>query len=146
MDPRFKDFLDDRDEKRILEAIARAEKNTSGEIRVHLHRGAKGDVMENARRTFEKLGMHKTALRNGILIYIDVDNKRYAILGDKGIHEKVGRAFWEKLSHEMHRYFSTMRYVEGIVKVIDLIGRELKKYFPYHEDDINELPDDISYD
>jgi len=142
----FRHFISDADEQKILQAIARAEKNTSGEIRVHLHKGAKGDVMQNAVRTFEKLGMHKTALRNGILFYIDIDRKEFAVIGDKGIHEKVGKDFWEKLAAILKEHFRNGDYAGGIIRAIDETGMQLKKYFPYHADDINELPDEISYE
>jgi len=142
----FRHFLSDEDEQKILEAIARAEKNTSGEIRVHLQRNKKGDVMRNAVETFEKLEMHKTALRNGILFYIDIDKKEFAVIGDKGIHEKVGKEFWEKLADILKEHFQKGDYAGGIIRAIDETGKQLKKYFPYQPDDVNELPDEISYD
>ncbi len=146
MDPKFKHFLSDQDEKNILQAIQRAEKNTSGEIRVHLQKNKSGDIMGNAIETFEKINMTQTALRNGILIYIDIDRKQFAIIGDQGIHEKVKQDFWDKTARILSDYFSRKQYAEGIIQVIDEIGKRLKKYFPYQQDDQNELPDEISYD
>ena len=146
MDPAFKNFLSDEDEKRILEAIATAEKNTSGEIRIHLHRQGKGDTYKNAVRTFKKLGMDQTALRNGVLIYIDIDKKEFAIIGDKGIHEKTGENFWKTIARILHEYFSQGKYTEGIIQAVLETGEQLKKHFPYQADDKNELPDEISYE
>ncbi len=146
MHPDFRKFISDEDEIRILKAIAEAEKNTSGEIRVHLHRRGKADVYNNAVETFEKIGMTKTALRNGVLIYIDIDKKQFAVIGDKGIHEKVGKDFWEKITGILQDYFKRGDYTGGLVEAIAEIGAQLKKYFPYQKDDINELPDEISYE
>jgi uncharacterized membrane protein len=146
MHPDFRKFLSDEDEKKIVQAIARAERNTSGEIRIHLQRNKKGDVLENAIKTFEKIGMTNTALRNGVLIYIDIDRKTFAVIGDKGIHEKVGSGFWEAVIDILRDYFLKEQYTEGIIEAVTEIGRRLKRYFPYQADDINELPDEISYD
>jgi len=146
MKKEFRRFISNEEEQRILQAIARAEKNTSGEIRVHLQRNKPGEIMENAARTFEKLGMHQTSLRNGILFYIDIDRKQFAVIGDKGIHEKAGKDFWEKLAGILHTYFRQGKYAEGIIRAIDEAGVQLKKYFPYQPNDVNELPDEISYD
>ncbi len=145
MHPDFTDFISDEDEKRILKAIARAENNTSGEIRVHLHRNGKGDVFKNAVKTFEKLGMTRTALRNGVLIYIDVDKRQFAVIGDQGIHAKVDKEFWKRITDVLHRDFSQNKFTDGIVAAVLEIGKQLKRHFPYRKDDINELPDEISY-
>jgi len=146
MDPRFRHFLSDDDEKKILEAIAKAEAKTSGEIRVHLHKKIKGDILENAIRKFRELEMHRTRERNGILIFIDVDSRRFAVIGDEGIHRKVGQDFWEELKDVLTGYFRRGQYAEGIIRAVERIGERLKQYFPVKEDDTNELPDDISYD
>ncbi len=144
MDPEFRFFIDDEQEKEILKAIAGAEKNTSGEIRVHLHRKTSGDIMKKSVETFNKLEMYKTALRNGVLIFIDVDRRKFAVVGDRGIHEKVGPEFWEKIAVILKDNFKKGDFAGGIIRAIDEIGHQLKKYFPYQADDINELPDDIS--
>ncbi len=146
MDPRFRDFIDDRGERRILEAIGRAERHSSGEIRVHLHRGGGKDIYQRAVKTFERLGMHKTRLRNGILIYVDTGGRRFAVIGDEGIHRKVGRDFWEQIRDILAEHFRQGQYTDGIVRAIDAIGLALAEHYPYSDDDINELPDEISFD
>ncbi len=146
MDQRFLDFIDDRGERRILEAIARAERHSSGEIRVHLHRGGGKDIYQRAVKTFERLGMHKTRLRNGILIYVDTGGRRFAVIGDEGIHRKVGQNFWEQIRDILAEHFRRGQYTDGIVRAIDAIGLALAEHFPYSDDDINELPDEISFD
>jgi len=141
----YRHFISDNDEQRILQAIAEAEQNTSGEIRIHLQRNKKGDIMQNAIQTFKKLGMHKTALRNGILFYIDIDRKEFAVVGDEGIHRKVAPGFWQTLAETLRHHFSHGQYTEGIIAAILQAGEALKQYFPYRPGDINELPDDISF-
>ncbi|NPA43796.1 MAG: TPM domain-containing protein [Chlorobi bacterium] len=141
----FRHFISDEQEQLILDAIGRAEKNTSGEIRVHLQRNKPGDVLMNAVETFEALGMHRTALRNAILFYIDIDRKEFAVIGDKGIHEKVGPEFWIRLTERLKEAFSRGDYAGGLIRAIEEAGRRLKEHFPYRPDDVNELPDDISY-
>ncbi len=146
MDPRFLDFIDEEGERRILEAIGRAERHSSGEIRVHLHRGGGADVYQRAVDTFNRLKMYKTRLRNGILIYVDTRGRRFAVIGDEGIHRKVGSAFWEQIRDILAEHFRQGQYTEGIVKAIDAIGLALAEHFPYSEDDVNELPDELSFD
>ena len=144
MHPDFKWFINDEQEKQILEAIGRAEKNTSGEIRVHLHKKTSGDILEQAVKTFKELGMDKTALRNGVLIFIDVDRRKFAVVGDEGIHQKVGSEFWGTIRDILQSHFKKEQYTGGLIQAIEEIGNQLKNYFPYQDDDINELPDDIS--
>ena len=146
MDPRFRDFIDDRGERRILEAIGRAERHSSGEIRVHLHQGGGEDVYQRAVETFERLEMHKTRLRNGILIYVDTRRRRFAVIGDEGIHRKVGQDFWEQIRDILAEHFRQGQYTDGIVRAIDAIGLALAEHYPYSDDNINELPDEISFD
>ncbi len=146
MDPRFLDFIDEAGERRILEAIGRAERHSSGEIRVHLHKGGGEDVYQRAVETFNRLEMYKTRLRNGILIYVDTRGRRFAVIGDEGIHRKVGSGFWEKIRDILAEHFRQGQYSEGIVRAIDAIGLALAEHFPYSDDDINELPDELSFD
>jgi len=146
MDPLFRDFIDDEGERRILEAIGRAEKRSSVEIRVHLHKGGRGDVYQRAVQTFERLEMHKTRLRNGILIYVDTRRQRFAVIGDKGIHHKVGANFWAKIRDVLAAEFKKGHYTKGIVAAIDLMGELLSEYFPRTVNDKNELSDELSTD
>ncbi len=139
-----KNFFSKEDKERIIRAIQEAEKETSGEIRLHIESQCKGDALERAVKVFWKLKMHKTQLRNGTLIYLAVKHRKFAIFGDEGIHKKVPENFWDDVKEEMREEFVKGRFTEGIVKGIGRIGQKLKELFPYQSDDVNELPDDIS--
>ena len=138
-------FFNKQQEEYIIDAIQEAEKVTSGEIRVHLERKLKGTVLETATKVFAKLNMHKTELRNGVLIFIAPRQKQFAIIGDKGINEKVPNGFWDDVRDVMQKQFRAERFVEGICDGVQLIGEKLREHFPYQKNDENELPDDISY-
>lgn len=129
----------------ILHAIQKAENRTSGEIRVAVEHRSKKPPLERAAYFFEKAGMHQTALRNGVLIYLAVDDHTFAIIGDKGINEKVPAGFWEETKSIMLNFFKQGKLAEGVAEGITHVGFQLKKLFPVSEDDINELPDDIFY-
>jgi uncharacterized membrane protein len=131
----------------ILEAIINAEKETSGEIQVHIENHCKGDVLDRAAEVFEKLKMHKTAQRNAVLFYLAVEEHKFAILGDAGINSVVPENFWENIKEEMLVHFKTRAFTEGLRKGIEMSGQQLQKHFPYDKGgDINELPDDISFE
>jgi len=130
----------------ILDAITQAEKHTSGEIRVHLEGKCKVDPVQRAFRVFNKLGMEKTKLRNGVLFYVAVADKKLAIIGDKGIHELVPENFWHSIKEEMVKDFKHENFTEGLVKGILEAGQQLKVHFPYANDDVNELTNDISFE
>ena len=138
-------FFKPEEEERIISAIQSAEKNTSGEIRVHLEDNSKGDIMEEAIQTFARLNMDKTEARNGVLIFLAPERKRFAIIGDEGINRLVPDNFWEEEKKVMMQHFRAQQFCEGICKAIQLVGDRLKTHFPYQKGDINELPDDISY-
>ncbi len=140
-----KDFFTDIDQQQIIEAIKRAEKNTSGEIRVHIEDYKKKNVLDRAAYWFKKMGMHKTALRNGVLFYLAVDSKQFAILGDVGINQKVGDDFWNEIRDVMIAHFKNGKFTEGLSKGIEMAGEKLKQFFPYQSDDVNELSNDISF-
>jgi uncharacterized membrane protein len=129
----------------ILNAIRIAEFETSGEIRVHIENTCDGEVMDRAALIFKNLNMHKTELRNGILFYLAVKNRKFAILGDKGINSTVPENFWESIKHTMLNNFREDKFTEGLCKAIEMTGNHLKKHFPYQKNDMNELPDDISF-
>jgi uncharacterized membrane protein len=137
-------FLNKKQKDEILEAIITAEKMTSGEIRLHLESKCKIDTLERAMEVFQQLKMHETRLHNGVLIYIAISDKKLAIFGDKGINEVVSNDFWEIIKEEMLEHFHNGSFSKGIVICINKIGEKLKEYFPYQDDDINELPNDIS--
>lgn len=129
----------------ILASIKEAEKNTSGEIRVHIENNCPYELLDRAADVFAMLQMHKTDLRNGVLFYLSVEDKKFAILGDAGINSKVPSNFWETIREEMIREFKVARFTEGICKGIELAGKKLCEHFPYHHSDVNELSDDISF-
>jgi len=138
-------FLSKKEKAQIVSAIRKAERQTSGEIRVHLERSFKNNGLEHAQEIFERLGMTRTQERNGVLILLSPREKRFFILGDEGIHKKVSQQFWDDLAGETASYFQQDRFADGLAYAIERTGAELKKYFPYQRDDKNELPDGISY-
>ena len=139
-----KEFLSRLDQQRIVEAIGAAERATSGEIRVHVQpKATGGELREVAERTFERLGMTKTALRNGVLLFIASEENRFVILGDKGIDEKVPTSFWYEIAAKLTERFKNGEFTEGIVEALTAAGQQLKEFFPRSADDVNELPDEI---
>lgn len=129
----------------MVAAIQQAEKDTSGEIRVHIENRGKIKVLDRAADVFAELKMHKTALRNGVLIYVALLDHQLAILGDAGINTKVPSNFWDSIKNNMVEKFKQGLITEGICEAVIAAGEQLKTYFPYQEDDVNELPDDISF-
>jgi uncharacterized membrane protein len=130
----------------ILAAVREAEGETSGEIRVHIETSFKGDVLDRAAWIFGKLGMQKTALRNGVLFYLAVEDRKFAIIGDGGIHAKVPEGFWDSTKELMVKNFKKGKFTEGLAEGIILAGEQLKTHFPRQSNDVNELPDEISFD
>ena len=139
-----KDFMAALDQKRITDAIATAELQCSGEIRVHIQPKSRGEIREVAERTFERLGMTKTDLRNGVLLFIACEEQRFVILGDKGINEKVPVGFWDEIAAKLTARFKSADYTEGIVEAIHSAGEELRHYFPRAHGDVNELTNEIN--
>ena len=139
-----KKFFSEHDKQRIIEAIKAAELETSGEIRLHLESRCKGDALERTVLLFRKLKMHETGLRNGTLIYLAVEDRKFAIFGDEGINEVVPDNFWQDVKDDMRKYFLENKFVDGLVTGIEHVGQKLKEFFPYKDDDVNELPDEIS--
>lgn len=140
-------FFSRAEEERIVETIRQAELCTSGEIRIHLHTShCTKDPQENALDTFYRLGMDKTALHNGVLIYLATKEKQFVIMGDKGINEKVADDFWDSTRDKMQQHFRKGDFVTGLCEGIQEAGSQLQYHFPYQSDDENELPDEISYD
>jgi uncharacterized membrane protein len=129
----------------ILAAIAQVEGETSAEVRVHLEPTIrKYELRWFAERTFERLGITKTALRNGVLLFLAAEEQNFIILGDKGIHERVGDEYWESIVARAGDEFRRGAFTEGIVSAIREVGAKLKEHFPRSADDVNELPDDLS--
>jgi uncharacterized membrane protein len=138
-----KEFLATLDQPRIVAAIGDAEKQTSGEIRVHVQPKAGDDIRKYAEKTFERLGMVKTTLRNGVLLFIASEDQRFVILGDRGIDEKVPAGFWDEIAAKLTIRFKAGQFTEGIVEAIRSAGEHLGRYFPRSAGDVNELPDEI---
>lgn len=139
------DFFTKEEGERIVQAIQAAETNTSGEIRVHLEAKCKGPIMEAALQTFQKLHMHETAARNGVLFFFAPDRREFAILGDEGINKVVPENYWEDVRNILQEHFRHGKFADGLCLGIERVGEKLKTYFPYQTDDVNELSDDISY-
>lgn len=143
--PKAKGFFSTKDELMILNAIRHAESNTSGEIRVHVEDRCKGDVLSRAAQVFDLLKMQKTKLRNGVLFYFAVKDKKFAILGDAGINEKVPDDFWDEIKKVLLSHFKEGEFARGLTEGIIMAGDQLRAHFEYYDDDINELSDDITY-
>jgi uncharacterized membrane protein len=141
-----KDFLAQLDQQRIVDAIAAAELQTSGEIRVHVQPKARGELREVAERTFERLGMTKTALRTGVLLFIACEEQRFTILGDRGIDEKVPAGFWDDIAAKLTIRFKAGEFTDGIVEAIHSAGEQLRQYFPRATNDVDELPNEVNID
>jgi len=141
------DFFSAAEQSRIVESIRHAEKRTSGEIRVYIEpKNPLVDPLERAALIFYKLKMEQTDHRNGVLLYIASKHKELALYGDKGIHEKVGSAYWEKEVQAMLQHFRDNNLVDGMINCITHIGETLSEKFPYiATEDKNELPDDIVF-
>lgn len=139
------DFFTKDEGNQIIAAIQRAETTSSGEIRVHLEDNCKGNVLNAAKKTFRKLNMHRTERRNGVIIFLAPERKEFAIYGDDGINKVVPENYWQDVRDVLQKHFREGQFTNGIIAAIDLIGEKLRTYFPGVKDDINELPDDISY-
>lgn len=141
---KVEDFLTKAEETEIVEAICLAEKNTSGEIRVHLEKKTSIAPIERAVEVFHELQMDQTQLRNGVIIYVAVKSKQFAIYGDKGINDVVSDDFWNSTKDIMLEHFKNGRNKQALVDGIEHAGEQLKKHFPFQSDDSNELSNEIS--
>jgi uncharacterized membrane protein len=140
-------FLSRLDHDRIVAAIRAAEDRSRGEVRVHVARKAIEDPQRAAAVLFEKLGMHATGERNGVLLFVAPASQRFAVVGDKGIHEKMGPDFWKDVAAAMEEDFRQGRFTDGIVKGVAKAGDALATHFPRTgRPDVNELPDEVSED
>lgn len=138
-------FLSKAEKAQVTAAVRAAELKTSGEIRVHLERKMVGDVLVHAKKIFEKIGMTDTADRNGVLILLGVKCKTVVILGDSGINAKVPANYWDEEVRLLLGHFREDRFGEGLVTVIYKIGEKLQQFFPFDRQDVDELPNEISY-
>lgn len=138
------DFLTKEEEQEIVNAIITAEKNTSGEIRVHIEEMSNKPPIERAKEVFSTLKMHKTQARNGVLFYVGVASKSFAIIGDEGINNVVEDDFWNCTKDIVLENFKNKQFKKGLIEGILAAGNQLKHYFPYQSDDTNELTNEIS--
>ena len=137
-------FLSKEEEQEIVQAIVEAEKNTSGEVRVHIEKQSNITPLERAQEVFFELKMEATKDRNGVLFYVSVTDKKFAIIGDKGINDLVAPDFWNATKEIVLNHFKQGAFKQGLVEGILSAGNQLKAYFPYQSDDENELSNEIS--
>lgn len=142
--PHIEDFLTSEEETEIIEAIRIAERNTSGEIRVHIEQNYNGDIFNHALEVFHFLKMDNTLQRNGVLIYVAVDNKSFVVYGDKGINEKVSENFWNSTRDKIQQHFKNGNFKQGLIDGVSKAGQELSEYFPWEHSDRNELDNTTS--
>jgi uncharacterized membrane protein len=142
-----KDFFTQEENKQLVDAIQKAEQQTSGEVRLFIESKCKYvDALDRAQEIFAGLKMHETELRNATLIYVAVKDKQAAVFGDEGIHQKVGEQYWKDVVSKMLLQFRNQKLADGICQGIRNLGEALKTYFPYNSDtDKNELPDEIVF-
>jgi uncharacterized membrane protein len=141
-----KAFLSQLDEANLVAAIAEAERKTSGEIRVFLSHRKPEDAVAAAQRAFDQLGMARTRERNGVLIFVAPRVRKFAVIGDAGVHQHCGPEFWTALAAEMSGHFRKAEFTIGIAHGIRKAGELLARHFPRQPDDVNELPDDLAHD
>jgi uncharacterized membrane protein len=141
---KVEEFLSKQEEEEIISAIRIAEKNTSGEIRVHIEASSDKDHYERALEIFHLLKMDNTKDANAVLIYVAVNDKKFVIYGDKGINDVVAKGFWNSTKEVIQYHFKNNDYKQGIVEGILKAGEELQEHFPWQIDDQNELPNEIS--
>lgn len=141
---KVEDFLTKEEEQEIVEAIRMAEKNTSGEIRVHLEKTTSLDAYDRALEVFHQLKMHETQLQNGVLIYVAIQDRNFVICGDKGINDLVKDDFWNSTRDVIVSHFKNGNFKQGLIDGITKAGEQLQHYFPYLEGDTNELSNEIS--
>ena len=139
-------FLTQLDDAKIVAEIAQAETRTSGEVRVFVSRREVDDVVARAQRRFEKLGMTRTLQRNGVLLYFAPRSRKFAVVGDLGIHEKCGPAFWEEVSTEVREQLRTEHFTEAVILGVRKVGEVLARHFPRQENDRDELSNEIERD
>ncbi len=139
-------FFTSEQQALILAAVKEAENQTSGEVRVHIETNCDEDVLDRAAWVFKQLAMHKTAERNGVLFYLAVSDRKFAVIGDAGINSKVPAGFWDDVKELLLIKFREGKFTEGLTEGIIRAGEHLRKHFPHKLDDVNELPDEISFD
>lgn len=135
------------DSSPIVAAIAEAEKGTTGEIRVHItKRWIEGDIYKRAQKVFKKLKMHETRQRNAVLLYVNIKKHRYAIVGDQGIHQAVGEAYWKELSKGLSEDLRSTHFERAIAIAVKTLGETLRRYFPSDTHTANELSNEVTHE
>lgn len=141
---RTREFLSKLEHDRIVQAIRDAESQTSGEIRVYIQRGKlNADPLIVAHKKFQRLGMHKTRDRNAVLIFVAPRAHKFAVVGDKAVHEKCGEEFWQRVVDLMRAHFQNEKFSQALVEAISETGKLLSAHFPKRSTSPNELPDDV---
>lgn len=143
--PTAGNFFNQKEQELIVEAITKAELKTSGEIRLHIENFCIGNELKRAQKVFTKLKMHETNEHNGVLIYMAVISRKIAVIGDSGIHAKLGSEFWNKVVARLIEQFQANKKADALADCILECGEQLGKYFPRSDDDKNELTNNISY-
>jgi uncharacterized membrane protein len=141
---KVEDFLTQAEEQEIVAAILEAEKDTSGEIRVHIEAHTRENHYERAKEIFHLLKMDNTKEGNGVLIYVAVHDRKFVICGDKGINDVVPKGFWDSTKDIIETHFKKGQFKQGLVAGILEAGKELKVHFPWHANDTNELSNEVS--
>jgi len=136
-------YFNSEEKEKIKQAIHGAEQETSGEIRVCVEKKCKSNPLDRAAYFFKKLKMHETRERNGVLIYLSTEDKKFAIIGDAAFHQKNGDAFWEDARDSMLNNFKTGKILDGVLTGVAMTGKRMKSFFPHLDTDVNELPDDL---
>lgn len=139
-----REFLSEADLEAVARAVAQAESQTSAEVRVHLDHACPGDALQQAIKVFERLHMHETEARNGVLLYIAVTDHKLAVIGDRGIHERVGEAYWRELVAGVREHMRQQRSRDGLIHALAKVGATLGRHFPRRPDDKNELSNNVS--
>ena len=142
-DMNTKEFISKLDQEKVVAAIAEAERQTSGEIRVYISQRNRADGLAAAQVRFKKLGMHKTHERNAVLIYVAPVAQTFGIVGDEAVHSRCAENFWQDVRDAMAAEFKAVRFTEGLVAAVNLVGAELKRHFPHHADDKNTHSNEI---
>jgi len=140
-----KKFFSEDQQKFLSAAIKKAELDTSGEVCVHIEDKCKEDVLKRSAKVFSKLGVGRTKLHNGVLFYLAVEDRKFAVIGDKGINAVVPPDFWNEIKEHLLKRFKDQKFTEGLCEGIEMAGHQLKQYFPHQKDDVNELPDEVSF-
>jgi len=141
-----RDFLTAEEKQSVEAAVAAAEKGTSAEIKLVIVRHCWTGIREKAVKVFRKLGLQNTAQRNCVLLLLVLANREFLIYGDEGIHEKVGQSFWDDVKEEMGRCFAEGRFGEGLAAAVETVGEKLAAFFPYQEDDRDEISNEVAYE